>query len=542
MNRLKNIRFGFPVAMSLLSAVLFSAAWLGGSGLPLFLAFVPLLILQKRNTRGLAWWVMLTMLVWIMATTWWVGKSTLIATFAVPIVGLVFSWLPFMIYHFVWKRAPRALAYTVFVTVWIVFEKLYMLTDVSFPWLMLGNGFAEDPMLIQWYSITGAFGGSLWVLIANILYFELWSVWSRGGGRIAVRDWLPVFVWLVVPMIVSLAMYYSYDEQVSFAASTQSTQQAQSTQSAVRNVEVTIVQPNIDPYNEKFKKLSQRDQLNIILNLAARAPQNVDYIITPETAVDNNLWLDNIEQAGVVKNIRTLLHDKYPAATLVLGATTLLEVSDAQIEANPRSSIRRVKGFNYEVFNSALWIDTSSIVDVYHKSKLVIGAESTPAIFSRMSLDLGGVSGNLGRQAERSVYQHAVPTGTAICYESIYGEYFAQYVKNGAQIMFIITNDGWWGNTAGHRQHLSYARLRAIETRRAIARSANTGISAFINPRGDIQQEIGWWERGAISARMVPRDDLTVYVRWGDIIARISGYVLALSLLYFISYTFRKKQ
>ena len=109
-----------------------------------------------------------------------------------------------------------------------------------------------------------------------------------------------------------------------------------------------------------------------------------------------------------------------------------------------------------------------------------------------------------------------------ICWESVFGEYVTEYVKEkGANLIFIITNDGWWGETPGHRQHNSFARLRAIETRRSIARSANTGISSLINQRGDELQRIGWWERSAIRGSLNASDHLTFYVKHGDYLARL---------------------
>lgn len=509
--------------LALLSVALLSAPWLGGPGYTLLLAFVPLLVMQHRGVRGFAWWIMGVMVSWIMVTTWWVGLSTLIATAAVPLVGLCFSWLPFMIYHAVWRRAPRALAYTVLVCGWMVFEKMYMVTDVSFPWLMLGNGFANDPIAVQWYSVTGAFGGTLWVLVSNILYFELWKRWIASRGELKVRMWLPAFVWLVVPMVISVGMYYGYAEGQG------------------QGVQVTVVQPNIDPYTDKFKGMSQQQQLDLILSLADRAPQGVDYIVTPETSIDNNLWLESLPTSSVLGQVRTFLRANYPGATMVMGATTMREVMPSEPQT---PTVRQARGFRYQVFNSALWVDSSAVTNHYHKSKLVIGVESTPAIFGQLGVDLGGISGNLGRQADRAVFENSqgVSTGTAICYESIYGEYFTQYVRNGAQLMFVITNDGWWGDTFGHRHHMSYSRLRAIETRRSIARSANTGISAFINGRGDVLQELGWWQQGVISQELVPDSRMTVYVRWGDFLVRISGYVLGLSLLYFVALRYRSKK
>lgn len=125
----------------------------------------------------------------------------------------------------------------------------------------------------------------------------------------------------------------------------------------------------------------------------------------------------------------------------------------------------------------------------------------------------------------------AIPVGCAVCYESVYGEYYTGYVKKGARAMTIITNDAWWGNTPGYRQHLSYASLRAIETRRAIARCANTGISAIISPTGEIIQPTPWWEPAVIEGSIPLRDDITFYVSHGDIVGRISTFIFILLLL-----------
>jgi apolipoprotein N-acyltransferase len=107
-----------------------------------------------------------------------------------------------------------------------------------------------------------------------------------------------------------------------------------------------------------------------------------------------------------------------------------------------------------------------------------------------------------------------------ICYESIYSDFVADYVRQGgATLIGIITNDGWWGNTPGHRQHLRYAALRAIETRRDVVRAANTGISAFLNQRGEILQALPWWQEGALRGTVHLNPEASFYVRFGDWLA-----------------------
>ena len=122
-----------------------------------------------------------------------------------------------------------------------------------------------------------------------------------------------------------------------------------------------------------------------------------------------------------------------------------------------------------------------------------------------------------------------------ICYESVYGEYVTEYTKGGSNIFAIITNDGWWDDSQGHKQHISYSRLRAIENRRNIVRSANTGISAVINYKGQIINEIGYGQEGFIKENIELLDDLTFYAKYGDFIFRISFFFLVIIFLHYFA-------
>ena len=118
----------------------------------------------------------------------------------------------------------------------------------------------------------------------------------------------------------------------------------------------------------------------------------------------------------------------------------------------------------------------------------------------------------------------------------------ADYVQQGAQFIAIITNDAWWGNTSGKDQHLLYAKLRAIETRRWVARSANTGISAFINQRGDIVQRSTWWTSTALKSDINLNDEQTFYVKHQDYIAITGCAGSGLFGLFLIISSFKRKK
>jgi apolipoprotein N-acyltransferase len=178
-------------------------------------------------------------------------------------------------------------------------------------------------------------------------------------------------------------------------------------------------------------------------------------------------------------------------------------------------------------YNSAVLMDSSSF-QIYHKSKLVPGVEILPSFLRFMTPvfeKFGGTTGGYARQSERTVLNttnHSYHIAPAVCYESIYGEFMSSYVRNGADLIAVITNDGWWGNTAGYRQHENYARLRAIETRRWLVRSANTGVSCFIDPAGSVIDPQPWDKTAVIKMNIPAINTMTFYTRYGDIISRLA--------------------
>ncbi|MCK5856887.1 MAG: apolipoprotein N-acyltransferase, partial [Bacteroidales bacterium] len=201
----------------------------------------------------------------------------------------------------------------------------------------------------------------------------------------------------------------------------------------------------------------------------------------------------------------------------------------------------------YYSYNTALMLIHQQAIQTYHKSMLVPGAEITPFPFLLKPLekvfDFGGTMGTLGVSEKQNVLldkKQDIKVGSIICYESIYGEFVGNYVRNGANLLAIITNDGWWGNSPGHRQHFDYARLRAIEYRRDVIRSANTGISAFFNQRGDDFQTSKYWESAVLKGKAQLHTKMTYYALHGDYLAKTSIFISSLLILIFISLSLRK--
>lgn len=424
----------------------------------------------------------------------------------------------FTLFHFTRKRIGESIGYFILVFYWLSYEYFYLDWDLTWPWLMLGNGFAGYYKWIQWYEFTGVHGGSLWILVLNILIYLLLKKVFFLKESLKENLFLTVSIslLLIVPIFGSLYMYQNYKEEVS-------------------PVKIAVVQPNVDPYNEKFSG-NFEEQLKEMLKLAkSKIDTSTEYLVFPETALTENIWENGLENSFSIVYLRGFLKE-YPRLKIVIGATSLKLFANGETLSETARKFTSQEGY-HDVYNTALQVDNTEKIQIYHKSKLVPGVEKMPfpslmKPLENLALDLGGTMGSLGSQKERSVFNYppypstgkslasCVKIAPVVCYESVYGEYVSEYVKNGANLIFIITNDGWWADTPGYKQHLHYASLRAIEARRSIARSANTGVSCFINQRGDILQATPWWSKAIIESSMNSNSKLTFYTLYGDYIAR----------------------
>lgn len=526
-NRMKcNTTIGRLLLM-LCSVALLSAGWLGLSGITLLVALVPLLIISETysDSRGDWWrmcgWGAATFLLWSAATIWWVWIAAPIGPITAGIVGTFYNLCGLMTYHYVSKRAHRALAYTLLVTIWIATEWAYNSADVmTFPWLLLGHGFSQDIWAVQWYEYTGIFGGTLWALVSNIAIFEVWRTRTKGAK---IRATLIV----TLPILASVAIYALYKPSADCTT-------------------ISVVQPNVPCYYDERMAAGMGDPTDDVRSLVGSTPATSSFVIMPESALAYLPYTNSIDEDELeyITPIISHIHGgKNLDTKLITGASTTRYYGDKP--ATNTAHYHRSYGW-YDHYNSALLCNASGEVeDIYHKGKLVIGVEAVPLreIFDLFEVDLGGISGQLGWGTEYSLFRNKdVVIGPSICYEGLYGEYFTGFVRNGANLMAVISNDGWWGNTPGHRRLFDFCRLRAIETRRAIARSANTGISGVITPRGENGSErLLWDEQGVITAEVELRNEITTYVRYGDWIARISTLVAILSLLYYVAYRVRRR-
>jgi len=528
------------IFLSLISALLLSISW-PTYGIPFFIffAFVPLLLMEqeiskfsKINKKGWAVFGLtyLAFFIWNVVTTGWLyhaknpdGNNSLLAVAIPVIVNSLLMSLVFQLYYWYKKVRGTYFGLVFFVAIWLSFERFHLNWEFTWPWLNLGNAFSEYPQLIQWYDTIGATGGSFWILLINVFAFYTLRIWQAGRIRKnLVKNISILTVIIVLPLLISIYKYNSYQEK------------------SVGEVTTLLLQPKLDPYTEKYSK----DSLQILAELLSLAEENsktkVDFFIAPETAFPGN---GSLSENGFNKSTSIAIAKeflgKHPQSIFLTGASTHKFLFDEADTEDYSTEIQ--KGVWVNSYNSALQIIPNQEVEVYHKAKLVPGVEIFPyirylkPILGDAMLDFGGANSSLGIDKERKVFSNTfnkAKMAPIICYESIYGEYVTDYVKNGANLLAIMTNDSWWDNTEGHKQLLSYARLRAIETRREIVRAANSGISAHINARGDILQDTFYDDRTALLVKANLLEEKSIYTKIGDLISRIAIFVLGFLIIY----------
>ncbi|AYN01423.1 apolipoprotein N-acyltransferase [Chryseobacterium sp. 3008163] len=537
------------VLLTLISAMLLSISW-PTYGIPFFIFFalVPLLMMEHgvskfSNFKRKSWVVFglsyLCFIIWNIVTTGWLygsknpdGSHSMMAVL-IPILANSFLYsLVFQCYHWYKNAQGSYWGLAFFVAIWMSFEKFHMNWELTWPWLNLGNVFSDYPELVQWYDTLGATGGSFWILLINVLIFYTIRVFEAGRKRKdLIRNSSIVALLIILPMIISLVKFNNFDEK------------------PIGQINVLMLQPALDPYAEKYSK----DSITIVKELLVLAEQNtkgkIDYYIAPETAIPGRGSISEtaFEKSVLLNDVKSFLA-KHPGSVFTTGISShRFYKSDKNL---PKEAYQLNPQLWVESYNSAVQIIPNQKVEVYHKGKLVPGVEIFPymsvlkPLLGDAMIDLGGTVASLGIDEERVAFSNPFNKGKIapiICYESIYGEFVTDYVKKGANFLAIVTNDSWWGVTEGHKQLLSYAKLRAIETRREIARSANSGISAHINAKGEILEDTFYGDQTALFARVNLYDNETFYVKAGDLLSRFSLFSLGFLLFYFLIKRFQKK-
>lgn len=537
------MKWYIKLALSVLSGLILSLAWyVRGAAIIIMLAFVPLFWISdislkegKRNAFGRG--ILLfypAFFVFNLITTYWIAYCTKEGAAAAIIANALLQTLVFATWHACRKQVQNCLLQAVMLISFVLaFEYLHLNWDLTWPWLTLGNVFATMPGMVQWYCITGTLGGTVWILIVNFLIYRELVFRKEKKERPKIVIIGIFFASFILPLLVSLFFYW--DGQLKMATKPYP-------------IEAVIVQQNTDPWEEEYR-LTNTQEIQRVLDVAQPyINEKTNLVITPESAIAHTIDMEALRKHTFMEGdsrfegfaLLDSVTAVYPNLNFVLGLSTV-SISDHKTspvaqECNP--------GQFMEFFNTAGFYNKNGLVSHYHKSRLVPGVEKMPfpkvfGFLEKALIELGGSNSSLGNDTEQRTFEFEVDgkpmcIGAAICYESVYGELVANFVKNGANLLCVITNDSWWDDSPGHRQHFEMSRLRAIETRRYVLRAANGGFSGVIDPLGKVLEKTNYDERTAIQTIVSAQSGETFYVKHGDYLARIAIVLTFAALLFSI--------
>jgi apolipoprotein N-acyltransferase len=436
-----------------------------------------------------------------MTQPWLIGPGLLLLALYLGLYVALFGWMT--------RVLRRRLGLSVFVTApiaWSVSEWLKSSGELGCPWGNLGTALAAHPAWVQLAAVGGGPGLTLWVVGVNALFAAAVAAWiGRRFVDAALRFALAVGL-LVVPPLWGASRLRTADIATAARGGAPSLGR------------LALIQPNIGS-DQKWNPAEQDSVVNTLYRLtdaAAAASPRPGLLVWPETALPFYARLEPLK----MQRLLSTAHE--------LGIPILAGYPDARL-----SSSGDVKTFNA----AGLVLPTGKVAEQYEKIHLVPFGERIPfqGLFPCLgSFDLGQAEWTPGDA--RSIFTGAgAPFGVLICFESIFGEHARAYRSAGAQFLVNITNDEWFGRSAGPVQHAELAQLRAAELGTSLVRAANTGISMIVDPYGRVVSSTGLFEERILSGEIPAPIEATRYARWGDWTtgAAIASVVLLLAAAWF---------
>lgn len=527
MKRLAEFVWNTKWALSLSAGLLLGFSW---PPFPFpFLVFPAFFLLFRLidlcgSAREAAYWTYPGFVVWNIITTYWMVMATVAGGVAAILANSAVMTVPVMLMYLFQKNfSNRWLIVLTQSAAWISYEYLHHLWDLAWPWLALGNAWSNVPELVQYISATGYLGISFWILLVSALAYRATKTDDK---RPAIAS---AVVLLLFPLISLI--------QLSFLEIESS-----------EEIETVVAQPNFDTatYPDFGGYDNAYEALDVVLSISDSVrTDSTKLVVWPESGIRTHIYSTRVtdQTANEVKQ-RLKEAAEIRDLTLLSGAVYFDYFKEGE-----EPPLSRGSGTNpYLYYNAALGVYPDKDIEVYRKHNLVPIVERVPFIHFLNAIDIFGLVDWADIQSFGKGYEptpflaDGVKTQALICYDSVFPSWVRKFVQNGAGFITIITNDGWWGNTSGHEQHFSFARLRAIEFRRWVVRSANNGISGIIAPSGEIMVETEYWTKTAFRYDVPVTYEETIYTRFGDWLPYAMILVSTWGILLIAFRQFRPKQ
>ncbi len=516
-----------------------------------FVAFVPLLFaLDLKQYKKPFLLIYLTFFIYHGGANWWISSwqsdtdpFLMLSGFAIWLVHPFFFFLPLSLFLFIRKKFGLNIALWLFPFSWVGFEWLHSLGDVAYPWITIGYTQIYNRMWVQAADISGVWGLSFMIVMINVIVYKLilrYNSIQQENKNFKVFIKTPKVIALSVGLILLIAapMLYGAFKLPQFDHAKLIKEK--------KSIKIGIIQPNINPWSKwesnVYRQIREHRRISDSLR---KAVGRLDLVIWSETAIPFLSFEFNSDHKF------SYIQDWVDSS----GFSLLTGFTDIYFYKEPKKAPKTAKVLLgdssriYDSYNSAIVINpypNNTDTQIYRKMRLTPFGERIPYeelfLFARKWVQWGvGISSwALGpKQSVLEVKIRDIHTkiGPIICIESIYPGFVKDFVSLGANILTVITNDGWYDYTVGPEQHYQIACMRAIETRRYIARCANTGVSGFITPAGTSILKAPQYTKIGIAASLPLLNEKSFYVRYGDWLVYLCS---GICVLFFIISFFRK--
>lgn len=504
----------------------------------IFIGMIPYFIVIKKKTT-LALINKATFLFsffFSITTIYWVGSWSADADPYLMLAGaaLLFAYpsvmlIPSTLYYLARKVFPKFDALWLFPIFWGTLEYLLTLTDLRFPWVLLGHGLAKFNLFIQGADIIGTNGLSLVVAYINVLLYK--SFYERKPeGKFNLK---PALIALII--FLCLAIYGIYKVS-SFKISE-------------RKVKVGIVQPDLNPWDKwSTGNLGQLTKQYIELSQKC-VNEGAEIILWPETALP--VYAFGGTYSAVENSIFNFLDTNN--VSLLTGMPDIIYYFDEN-KIPDDAKFSQQGNYYYATYNAVLGLNAGSReIQRYGKMKLVPLGERVPFIDQFAFLGdifkwgVGITGWNIGKDTTVfNIYNDGIDTikvGGLVCYESVDPVFVTAFVQKSAEMITVVTNDSWYGKSSGPYQHKDFGMLRAVENRRSVVRCANGGISCIINAKGEILSETELYTKTTLVGEVPLQNERTFYTENPLIIPILSSvfsfWIFGMNILIWLKKKFK---
>lgn len=484
--------------------------------LPLnFICLIPLFIIDKKTPSNKHYLliVYVILIIWNSVSLYWIFKINWSAAIILFLINPLIQLIPFLIL----RHSNKSLKYLSFVCLWIGLEFIQQFGEFAFPYLSLGNSLANYPFLIQFYEYTGVLGGTLLILVINIILFLMLENYIiHKSIKKSILKFIPYLI-----IIITIPVIKGFDLNKKQLTSD-------------NNIKVRAIHPYVNVRGEKYT-LTNTELTNLYLNLSFinNSKNDLDFLLWPETSIKDAGWMNNLNNNLSLSIIKDSLKE-HPKTNIISGAvlyeaTKKEEISNANIRYQKQSDVF------YKTYNAVIGINKGGVNNLKVKDKLVPVEEKIPyngklGILRKIAPSLGKYSFS-NRKSNQSVFKfNNVIISPLICFESLFSNYVAKTVNDGAQALFVIINEGWFDNQFASDQFTAFSKIRAVENNRWVVRASNYGTTSFINPNGIETKRLNSKEQGYIDQTIFLNKKKTIFNYFGIYL----GYIFLVCSIIFI--------